>query len=219
MLIAAGGEGRPDIIAGRNGELVAVRGDNGRLAALGTRSGSFELSRWLEHDGDGRAARDVLKGRAFRCDGTGCATATKGLRVAVARHPAAIAEDYNARAIPRSGAGSARARALLARIARDELQQTHEQPYGDDDDRSEGEILDGCLNPAEPEVVKSLNEPGDALEKVARIIARRLERNAGNDRDDNETQGNRERIAAKKPFHMVLPERCARTSKLDAFVG
>jgi competence protein ComEC len=35
----------------------------------------------------------VLKSRSFRCDGTGCTAIAKGLRVAIARHPAAIAED------------------------------------------------------------------------------------------------------------------------------
>lgn len=92
MLIAGGGDS-PDILAGRNGEMVAVRGPDGLLAATGSRSGGFELTRWLQHDGDGRASRDVLRGRAFRCDGTGCTAAAKGLRVAVTRHPAALAED------------------------------------------------------------------------------------------------------------------------------
>lgn len=92
-LLVAGGAERPDILAGRGGDLVAVRGADGRLAATGTRSGSFELSRWLEHDGDSRPARDVLRARAMRCDGTGCTAPAKGLRVAVARHASAIAED------------------------------------------------------------------------------------------------------------------------------
>ncbi|WP_072391249.1 ComEC/Rec2 family competence protein [Hyphomicrobium sp. CS1GBMeth3] len=92
-VLLAGGGVRPDILAGRGGELVAVRGADGRLTAIGGRASSFELSRWLQHDGDGRTPRDVLRDRAFRCDGTGCTAATRGLRVAIARHPAAIAED------------------------------------------------------------------------------------------------------------------------------
>lgn len=91
--LLAGGGARPDILAGRGGELVAVRGPDGALAATGPRAGSFELSRWLQHDGDGRTPRDALRSRTFRCDGTGCTAETGGLRVAVARHPAAIAED------------------------------------------------------------------------------------------------------------------------------
>lgn len=92
-VLLAGGDARPDVLAGRGGALVAVRGADGRLAATGTRSGNFELSRWLQHDGDGRPPRDVLRTRAFRCDGAGCAVETKGARVAVARHPSAVAED------------------------------------------------------------------------------------------------------------------------------
>lgn len=92
ILIAGGGE-RPDILAGRGGEMVAVRGADGRLAARGARSGSFELSRWLQHDGDGRKTADVLKSRSFRCDGVGCTARAKGVQIAVARHPAAAADD------------------------------------------------------------------------------------------------------------------------------
>lgn len=92
-VMIAGGGAKPDILAGRGGELVAVRGADGRLAATGSRSGNFELARWLQHDGDGREPRDVLKNRTFHCDGTGCTATAKGLRIAVARHPAAIAED------------------------------------------------------------------------------------------------------------------------------
>lgn len=92
-VLIAGGTERPDILAGRGGELVAVRGSDGLLAATGPRRGSFELDRWLEHDGDGRATREVLKSRAFRCDGAGCTARIQGLGVAVTRHPSAAAED------------------------------------------------------------------------------------------------------------------------------
>ncbi len=92
VLLAGGGE-RPDILAGRGGELVAVRGADGRLAAAGSRSGSFELTRWLQHDGDGRAPRDVTRSRLIQCDGIGCAARVQGLRLAVARHPAALRDD------------------------------------------------------------------------------------------------------------------------------
>jgi competence protein ComEC len=92
-VVLAGGERKPDLIAGRNGDLVAVRTADRRLAALGPRNGGFDLTRWLENDGDSRPARDSLKGSAFRCDGVGCTTMVKGLRVAVERHPAAAADD------------------------------------------------------------------------------------------------------------------------------
>jgi competence protein ComEC len=91
--LTAGAIERPDILAGRGGNLVAVRGADGHLAATGPRAGNFELTRWLEHDGDARSARDAVRNRAYRCDGAGCTAQAKGLRVAVARHPSAIVED------------------------------------------------------------------------------------------------------------------------------
>lgn len=82
---------RPDILVGRNAELVAVRGPQGRLSALPAAGGSYELQRWLESDGDARSyhpASDV-----FRCDAVGCTANVKNRTVAVVRHPAALAED------------------------------------------------------------------------------------------------------------------------------
>ena len=85
---------RADIIAGRGGALVAVRGSDGRLIANGSRSGAYELKRWLEHDGDSRAAGEALRTKSvFRCDGVGCVADAQDLRIAVHRHPAATAED------------------------------------------------------------------------------------------------------------------------------
>lgn len=92
-VLAAGGRERPDLLVGRGGELVAIRGSDGRLSALGTRAGSFDLSRWLEHDGDGRAPREALAARAFRCDAAGCTASLKDMRLAVSRHPSAVMED------------------------------------------------------------------------------------------------------------------------------
>lgn len=84
---------RPDVIVGLGGSLVAVRGPDGRLGSMSARGGTFELKRWLEHDGDAREARDVAGARVFRCDGSGCAAMVKGALVAIARHPSALADD------------------------------------------------------------------------------------------------------------------------------
>lgn len=84
---------RPDIYVARNGALVAVRGSDGLLSAVPARQARFELERWLEYDGDARAAAEVEKAQGFACDGAGCVAEVKGLVVSVARHPAAIAED------------------------------------------------------------------------------------------------------------------------------
>jgi competence protein ComEC len=51
------------------------------------------LKRWLEHDGDARSAREAARGDAFACDGSGCTGFVKGVRVAVATHPSALADD------------------------------------------------------------------------------------------------------------------------------
>ncbi|MCK5711723.1 MAG: ComEC/Rec2 family competence protein, partial [Hyphomicrobiaceae bacterium] len=45
---------RPDVLIARDGGLVAVRSDDQQLSAVGSRRPSFELIRWLEHDGDTR---------------------------------------------------------------------------------------------------------------------------------------------------------------------
>jgi competence protein ComEC len=83
----------PDILIGSDGELVAMRGEGGVLSAIGARSANFELERWLEHDGSPGAVEEAAAARAFTCDGIGCRAQVKGLEVAVARHPAAFAED------------------------------------------------------------------------------------------------------------------------------
>lgn len=84
---------RPDILVGQDGRLAAVRGGDGRLAALAASASGFELARWLDHDGDGRSAREAMATPAFRCDAAGCTARVKGLTVAYPRHPSAIAED------------------------------------------------------------------------------------------------------------------------------
>jgi competence protein ComEC len=83
----------PDILVGRDGALIAVRTADGRLSAAGGRQSGFELKRWLEHDGDGREPVEVAKAAGFRCDGTGCVSMVKDMVVALARHPAALADD------------------------------------------------------------------------------------------------------------------------------
>jgi competence protein ComEC len=90
---------RPDVLVGRGAELVAARGADGALSALAGRGSSFELARWLEHDGDSRAPAEVGKGRAFRCDAEGCATRVKGLTLAVPATASALRDDCASAAI------------------------------------------------------------------------------------------------------------------------
>jgi competence protein ComEC len=84
---------RPDMLVGRDGHLVAIRaGDKGWSALTGP-GATFELQRWLEHDGDGRTTRAATAGDGYRCDALGCTALVKEQLVAVARHPAALTDD------------------------------------------------------------------------------------------------------------------------------
>ncbi len=84
---------RPDVLIGRDGTLVAVRMASGLFSSLPAKGATFELTRWLEHEADGRSAREVSAADAFRCDAAGCTTTIKGHRMAVSRHPAALRDD------------------------------------------------------------------------------------------------------------------------------
>ncbi|MEL6622339.1 MAG: hypothetical protein AAFQ11_05650, partial [Pseudomonadota bacterium] len=81
-----------DVLIGAEGSLVATRNDQGALQAFGRR-GAFELSRWLERDGDRREAKAVLAAGRRACDQTGCVASVRGLVLAAARHPSALTDD------------------------------------------------------------------------------------------------------------------------------
>jgi len=83
----------PDLLIGRDGGLVAARVDGDKFSAVGSRRPSFELIRWLQHDGDAREPKQATKAVGFDCDGIGCRTALKGVTLAVTRHPAAFVYD------------------------------------------------------------------------------------------------------------------------------
>lgn len=84
---------RPDILIGRDGQLVAIRTADERLSALPVSGSTYELQRWLEHDGDARTAREAIRQDTYRCDALGCTATIKGQLVAVAHHPGAVADD------------------------------------------------------------------------------------------------------------------------------
>ncbi len=83
----------PDILVGRDGHLVAARNQDGRLMAMAAPQSAFELSRWLEHDGDARPVKDAAVANGFSCDASGCLTRVRGYTLAMPRHPSAIADD------------------------------------------------------------------------------------------------------------------------------
>lgn len=77
----------PDILVGRDGEALAIRLDNGQLSALAGRRGTYELTRWLEHDGDRRGVTVASDGKGFHCDEIGCSARIKDLTVAYVADP------------------------------------------------------------------------------------------------------------------------------------
>ena len=84
---------RPDVLVAQKGTLVAVRDEAGKLSSLPARGAKYDLDRWLEYDGDGRSAREAQGASAFSCDAVGCIAHVKGATIAIARHPAAVADD------------------------------------------------------------------------------------------------------------------------------
>ena len=84
---------RPDVLIARDGRMLAVRDANSLLQAMPFRGKGFEIGRWLEADGDARAARDAINKDAFRCDGIGCRTYRSKLDMTVSWHPAALRDD------------------------------------------------------------------------------------------------------------------------------
>lgn len=84
---------RPDMLIGRDGQLVALRDEDGRLQALPAPRTKFELDRWLKHDGDERSVRQASSGTAFTCDAIGCVARRDGLEILIPKHPAAFRDD------------------------------------------------------------------------------------------------------------------------------
>ena len=92
---AAAGSGRP--AAGRPDRARGCGGGGARrgwrAVGMAGRGSRFELARWLEHDGDGRAPAEAAKTRDFHCDAEGCAASVKGLTVAVPGNASALRDD------------------------------------------------------------------------------------------------------------------------------
>ncbi|KAB2851254.1 MAG: hypothetical protein F9K44_02155, partial [Hyphomicrobiaceae bacterium] len=100
---------KPDVLISRDGRTVAVRGPDGRLTAIQARRPTFDLIRWLESEADLRPAGEVATGGGLRCDALGCLAKVRGLSVAIAEQPAALADDCRLAEIiiARFNAGSA----------------------------------------------------------------------------------------------------------------
>src|SRR6202023_1910060 len=85
---------RPDVMISAGGDVVAVRGADGRFSAVKSGNDTLSVRAWLAADGDARFPTDPTVAAGFACDADGCvARLADGTAVAVARTPAAIAED------------------------------------------------------------------------------------------------------------------------------
>ena len=69
-----------------------MRGDDGQLSALAGRGSTFELARWLEHDGDGRPPPRSARARPSAAT-AGLHGARQGPALAVAESPSALRDD------------------------------------------------------------------------------------------------------------------------------
>jgi competence protein ComEC len=84
---------KPLILIDAEGLTVAARAADGRLRAVSPRANRFTLQRWLAADADSRPASDQSLTDGVRCDPLGCAMPLAGGRIAVPRHPEAVADD------------------------------------------------------------------------------------------------------------------------------
>jgi len=84
---------KPDVLIDRDGKVIAVRTEDGRLAASPGRAGNYSLEKWLAADGDQREPKAARDPRVFHCDKHGCVTEVRGVKLSVAEHAAALAQD------------------------------------------------------------------------------------------------------------------------------
>lgn len=86
---------RPDILIGREGEIVAARDLDGKIHLTSARP-SYTAQQWLRVEGDRRSPRDAAarEGAPWRCDARGCAFHEKNRPlIAYSRTVGAVAED------------------------------------------------------------------------------------------------------------------------------
>lgn len=87
---------QPDLLIARDGMTVAIRGGDGALRLLRKPSDKFSAAEWLKRDGDDRDYTDAIATPrdGVNCDAEGCVARTpKGLLVAAASRPMALADD------------------------------------------------------------------------------------------------------------------------------
>lgn len=92
-LAISGYEPRPDILVGREGAAIALRQPDGRFGIQALRSGQFEVTRWLEHDGDSRPAGGTVAPEIFKCDAEGCLGRVKSRWIAIPANVSGLHDD------------------------------------------------------------------------------------------------------------------------------
>jgi competence protein ComEC len=99
--IAALMAAQPDVLISAAGEVVALRAGDGRLTVLKFgNNDALAVGDWLNADGDARPATDRALAQGFACDPDGCAgRLADGAIIAVARNPAALADDCSRAAL------------------------------------------------------------------------------------------------------------------------
>ncbi len=83
----------PDLLVSADGGLIAARGPDARLALSQTRREAFVREQWLRRSAQAEALPWPPPGDWLRCDPAGCIYRRYGWTVALARTPAALAED------------------------------------------------------------------------------------------------------------------------------
>lgn len=91
--VSAGTQAKPDLLVGRDGDLLAVRANNNNFAVTGIERSNYSLEQWLRADGDQSDPADVLKRHGFNCDELACIAMRAGKTVSFIRHPAAVEEE------------------------------------------------------------------------------------------------------------------------------
>lgn len=83
----------PDLIADKEGRIVAVKSKENTLASPKGRAGHYSLQKWMKIYGDARTVKEVQNNKVFRCDIRGCITQLGRYTVSLLKHPVAIDED------------------------------------------------------------------------------------------------------------------------------
>ena len=86
-------QAKPDLLIGRDAEMIALRDNQNQLGATGVRKPNYSLKQWLRSDGDQTIPAAALKRSGFKCDELACVARHNETKIAIVRHPAALQEE------------------------------------------------------------------------------------------------------------------------------